>query len=227
MDFITDNYIWIIVAVVIILMTLIGYIAEKTDFGKKEFAKREKKEKQKKSKENKKKAVKEEQPIVEESAETKTMPVEITDATKQEEVTPLENTEVQFGEPLADDMEVSAETSMEAPEITPMEEDLNVPFGESVEVSEPEATVTEDLNAPFGDEVAENAEAESLDSLNHPSSENMELPVEEDLNAPFGDDFTEPSNDDVSLDLPDIDTVKEDVTTNDESKSDDDDIWKF
>ena len=40
MEILMDNYIWIIVIVVIILMTIIGYIAEKTNFGKKEFSKK-------------------------------------------------------------------------------------------------------------------------------------------------------------------------------------------
>lgn len=34
MDFLAQNYIWILVVLVIILMTIIGYVAEKTDFGK-------------------------------------------------------------------------------------------------------------------------------------------------------------------------------------------------
>ena len=40
MEILTDNYIWIIVIVVVILMPIIGYIAEKTNFGKKEFSKK-------------------------------------------------------------------------------------------------------------------------------------------------------------------------------------------
>ena len=35
MDFIVDNYIWFIVIGVVILMAVIGYIADKTDFGRK------------------------------------------------------------------------------------------------------------------------------------------------------------------------------------------------
>lgn len=37
MDFIVDNYFWFIVGGVVILMIIIGYIAEKTDFGRKPF----------------------------------------------------------------------------------------------------------------------------------------------------------------------------------------------
>ncbi len=60
MDFIVDNYVWFIVIVVIILMAVIGYIADKTDFGRKgkdesntEKPKKEKKKKETKPKETK------------------------------------------------------------------------------------------------------------------------------------------------------------------------------
>ena len=68
-----DNYIWAIIIVIAVLMAVVGYIADKTDFGRKEFAKKvvkEKpvKEKVKKEKKSKKsKEVVEELPIVEES----------------------------------------------------------------------------------------------------------------------------------------------------------------
>ena len=39
LDFIADNYVWFIAGGVILLMTIIGYIAEKTDFGKKKTGK--------------------------------------------------------------------------------------------------------------------------------------------------------------------------------------------
>ena len=32
-----DNYIWAIIIVIAILMAVVGYIADKTDFGRKEF----------------------------------------------------------------------------------------------------------------------------------------------------------------------------------------------
>ena len=35
MDFIADNYVWFIVIGIVILMAVIGYIADKTDFGRK------------------------------------------------------------------------------------------------------------------------------------------------------------------------------------------------
>lgn len=57
MDFIVQNYVWFIVGGIIILMAVIGYIADKTDFGRKgkEENKVEKPKKEKKVKEKKEK----------------------------------------------------------------------------------------------------------------------------------------------------------------------------
>lgn len=38
MDFIVDNYFWFIIGGIVILMIIIGFIAEKTDFGRKPFS---------------------------------------------------------------------------------------------------------------------------------------------------------------------------------------------
>lgn len=58
MDFIVDNYVWFIVVGIIILMAVVGYIADKTDFGRKgkdEDTKEKKVEKPKKEKKIKEK----------------------------------------------------------------------------------------------------------------------------------------------------------------------------
>ena len=47
MQFVTDNYIWFLIIGIVILMVVIGYIAEKTDFGHKDVGKKEKKDKKK------------------------------------------------------------------------------------------------------------------------------------------------------------------------------------
>ena len=41
MDFILDNYMWFILGAVVILMTVVGYLAEKTDFASKKHNKKE------------------------------------------------------------------------------------------------------------------------------------------------------------------------------------------
>ena len=51
---------------------------------------------------------------------------------------------------------------------------------------------------------------------------------EEDLNVPFGDNAEISSKEeDFGLNLPDIDSIKEDVSATINSENDDDDIWKF
>lgn len=228
MEFLSANYIWIIVAVVIILMTIIGYIAEKTDFGRKEFEKREKKVKEKKIKE--KKAV-----AIEEPASVTMEDSEITNnvTTGVEPAIIEENSEVKFGEPLADDMEVSSpitltetDDSSESVENleTPLSEDLNAPLEDTKENAENLPTQQEDLNAPFGD----NAVEDSVEDLKQPFSNETPEPMEEDLNVPFGDDVAKTENSEINIDLPDIDSVKEDVSaSNEKNESEDDDIWKF
>ena len=85
MEFITENYIWFIIAGIIILMTIIGYIADKTDFGKK------KPEKKKKEKEPKQK-----DEIVEtdEMADLDEVPVEL----PQDDLDPVETFPADFEE---------------------------------------------------------------------------------------------------------------------------------
>ena len=42
LDFVIENYVWFLVGGIVLLMTLIGYFAEKTQFGKKKSKKQEK-----------------------------------------------------------------------------------------------------------------------------------------------------------------------------------------
>ena len=60
MEFITDNLIWFIIGGIVLLMTIIGFIAEQTDFGRKNFEKKVKTEKPKKVKKEQNKEIKEE-----------------------------------------------------------------------------------------------------------------------------------------------------------------------
>lgn len=250
MEFLRDNYIWMIIIVIVILMTIIGYIAEKTNFGKKEFSKRKKAEK-----EDTKELVKEEIKLPEkekdaDTMELKTEPVLVSEPKKEEGP--------QFDDPITDDMTVFDNTS----EVQESLEDLNVPFGEEVASNSeedlrapldseytdevPTVETSEDLTAPFGDTAVEDLnvplgdaqETESVaadmfpeEDLNVPFGEevaqNSEVISEEDLNVPFGDTESELKKDDFNLDLPDIDSVKDDVNIDANVEDEDDDIWKF
>ena len=47
MEFITDNYIWFIIGGIVFFMAIVGYIADKTDFGRNKVAKEPKEKKEK------------------------------------------------------------------------------------------------------------------------------------------------------------------------------------
>lgn len=47
MGFIQENFVWIVIGVIVILMAIVGYIADKTDFGRKTFDKKVKETKPK------------------------------------------------------------------------------------------------------------------------------------------------------------------------------------
>ena len=101
MDFIVDNYVWFIVVGIIILMAVIGYIADKTDFGRKgkEEATKEKKvekpKKEKKVKEKKEKIKVEAKGINELTQEvTENNKVNVQESNDLNVVEPVQNVQV-------------------------------------------------------------------------------------------------------------------------------------
>ena len=103
-EFFVDNWLWFLLAGTVLLMTLIGYIAEKTDFGRKEI---EKKEKPKKEKKNKKEEIKE----------------QVVEVEKQEVVEP----EVQISLATPIEEQTTQEDNLTMEEV---HEELMVPFGD-------------------------------------------------------------------------------------------------
>ena len=77
MEFILDNYIWFIVGGIIILMAVIGYFAEKTDFGRSKKVEAETEIPKEKSKEKPKEKPKKEKKSKKENAEEKQEKIEI------------------------------------------------------------------------------------------------------------------------------------------------------
>lgn len=127
MDFIIDNYLWFVIGGVALLMIIIGYFAEKTDFGKKPLS-------EKKPKEKVKEAPVETTETVEEEPETNVEPQGIDEMMGE---TVEEGLTVPLDEGL---MEIPAveEGHEELTEMNLPEEDLNVPFGDvEVNVEEP------------------------------------------------------------------------------------------
>lgn len=150
-EILAENSIWFIIGVAIVLMTIIGYIADKTNFGKKEFSKRknEKNSKiQKKTIEELEEEAKKIEPKKEEKetilrekiVEPKEEPrfqkdvekVERRESGNRERVLPREEFPVRNGH-----VEKEVEMRKKIPSKTPepvipkkQEEDLNAPFGD-------------------------------------------------------------------------------------------------
>lgn len=182
-DFLVENYTWFILGGIVILMVLIGYFAEKTQFGKKTPEKTKKsKQSQNASKVNSKK----------EEAKVETQP------------------------------EVPVETVLDSTEEIPPEETIETPSEEMAE--EP----MEDLDSIEIREPEEKGEKMSATENLLKEMETSEVP--EDLYV--GLDGTpnvykpesEPSSEDLDLDLPNIDALKDDM---DDTSLEEDDIWRF
>ena len=212
MEFFVDNWLWFLVAAIVILMTLIGYIAEKTDFGRSDIPKKEKikREKPKKEKVRKEKQPKEE---TQEIYETEAMP------------------EVQ--------MSLATDSILEEPEENEPVEDLNVPFGD---LTFEEPTLNEDSTLGNVEELSDSFADMTFEepTIEAPENQIGETEILEDLSVPFGDtSFSMPISeveevvenepteelklDDINtlnIDLPDLDTI-----VNEEDDSDD--VWKF
>ena len=151
MDFIINNYLWFGIAGVVLLMALIGFLAEKTNF----IVNDNKPKKEKKSKKKEKQA--EEMPVVEETPVMESQePVANPDTTVTEpEVlnfgTGMENQEPELeAAPLTTDMwttpDVEPEVAQpaETPVVTETGEDLTQPFGD-VPV-QPDVTESQEMN---------------------------------------------------------------------------------
>lgn len=138
MDFVIDNYLWFVIGGIVILMIIIGYFAEKTDFGKKPL--REKKPKEE---------IKEFE-TVEKVEETNVDEIDdkgindILEQSREEEMNTLDVAETEDVN-VEDDSDIVSD--MELPE-----EDLNVPFGDTEEKVEEEIVETPDIPEIIEDE---------------------------------------------------------------------------
>jgi hypothetical protein len=237
MDFITDNYVWFIVGGIILVMALIGYIAERTDFGRKESTKKEKKEKIEKT--NKEAVVAPPvQPIEE-------VPV-VTDADN-----------LIFGQDASLNDEVALNPNVDETTVAGINEDLTVPLDPTSDVEAVEETpvideelmaplVSEDLNAPLEEPnetindinlepvATETDSAVETDEVNEIQSNDLfnetpagieevipEEPVALENETSVADDIqVDDDNTKTNIELPNIDTLKE-------NDPDDEDVWKF
>lgn len=204
MEFIMEYQVWFITGGVILFMAFIGYIAEKTDFGRKEFAKKvvEEPKKQKELVEVKKEEVKENIVSAEQTSALEVEPGVVSN----EEIIATEFTETSSMDNWGGDIPTAINVAVE--------EDLTVPLQETsaFEVQEeqmaPELVIEEDLTVPLQETVAfEIQEEQSMptfveNEITNEEVENTETQIKEEA----------------SLELPVIETVVEEQ---------EDDIWKF
>ena len=137
-DFVIDNYIWFAIGAIAILMIIIGFIAEKTDFGRKPFG-------NKKSEDGT------------ESNDTEVAPIEeVTgnDVAGSDEVIELDTNDDTTDLSFEDQQDVNNEDVVNLPDEDENnnEEDLNVPLGDQEIV---ETTVDDNVSIPEEEEASE------------------------------------------------------------------------
>lgn len=223
LSFINANYIWIVIIAIIILLALIGYIAEKQGFGKKE-------EKKQDNIVNDKKKV--EPTLVEENLNSIGDNSEIVENTNLEDNTLIsDNIKNDTLNETKEEPLLESENTINNEE---KEESIN-----NEEIKEEKENI-DDSKDSDNTEVKEDSKTEENSKSNEVQEEN-DINKEEELYAPFGNqefkkeedsnlnidkDFNkllenvEDSTDETDVELPKIES-----TTKDELE--DDDIWRF
>lgn len=209
MEFFVKNWFWFLVGGVIILMTLIGYIAEKTDFGRKDIPKTAKKQKTNKKEKKELKTnpqltdtleLEESKPEVQMSLATDSILTEPVDENlENDNIETLEDLNVPFGdvnfeEPIGEAEEVTENLNVES----------NDKFNSAVQEEPVNEVIMEDLNVPFGDISFEETNDTIEELVADEPAEELKL---QDVSTP-------------DIELPDLDSI---VTAED----DNDDVWKF
>lgn len=168
MEFFVENWLWFLVGGIVILMTIIGYIAEKTDFGRKDIQKKEKKKEKTEVLESE---IKEEsEPVVEKEVEPDVQIALATDSILEEP------------ELLEPELQSDNSSTEEIPE------ELKVPFGD-VSFDEPIDNMTDKFNSidPFVDEVVEEEPQEEVKAETIETPE-IELPDLESIVSDSNDE---------------------------------------
>ena len=229
MQFIVDNYIWFIVGGVVLLMAIIGFFADRTDFGRKEFQKRlkEPKEKNKDTKKETSKKGKVEEVIKEE------IPIRIPDDALVDDVVNEENDNL-----ITEDLFQVLPTETTHESIAIDNNDLYKPLQSDEQVNH------EDLYKPLQSDEQVNHEdlykpLQSDEQVNH---EDLYKPLQsdeqvnhEDLYQPLQSDEQVSYSNDLFKPLEDTSKSTSNETDNNFVQSDDmnntvdseEDIWKF
>lgn len=199
MEFIIENYIWFIIGGIVILMTIIGYIADKTNFTKKE----ENKEKIKHSKKNKVEKIEE-------------LP-------KQEPV--KETSEID----LMEDFNMDTEPAFETDEPKVDDEILNNVVESSQELDEVVESTKEEPVELEKTEINDEAEEVLSETLEKIDEEPKEDIIEEDLYVGLDGtpnaykETLEEDSENLEIELPSISSLDSELR----EETDEDDVWKF
>ena len=209
MQFIVDNYIWFIVGGVVLLMAIIGFFADRTDFGRKEFQKRLKEPKEK-NKDSKKETSK--------KGKVEEVPIRIPDDALVDDVVNEENDNL-----ITEDLFQVLPTETTHESIAIDNNDLYKPLQSDEQVNH------EDLYKPLQSDEQVNHEdlykpLQSDEQVNH---EDLYQPLQSDEQVSYSNDLFKP--------LEDTSESTSNETDNNFVQSDDmnntvdseEDIWKF
>ncbi len=236
-DFIVANPIWVIVGIVLIIMLIVGYIADKTDFGHK-------------------KSTDKKQPVQNDTVDLDNLKGKTLSDIVKDPNAPVNEigTTDDLNAPFGDTPKTNVYSG---------NEDLNVPFGDDANnitgssVTNSTMNIAEDLNAPFGDPMQTPYEPNTVQAAPVQSVEQVATPVEPTLVEPIVPETVEPTvtepvseepkvNDTSIFDVapqgeanetstyeenlvPEVITEQLDTSdsSNTSSVSSEDDIWKF
>lgn len=208
MDFLSEYYLWFVIGGIILLMALIGYIADKTDFGRKDItAKKSKKEKDKPNKKSEVNVVEPDKNVelVSEVAPTITQPV--TDVMPE-------------SEPIADDSQSPIDIADIDPFVMPDNNDVQLDNNASLTVNE-NTTEDEDIEIKEVTDDSTFAFNNDLSSFAAIDTVNPIAPADAiDNNIP------EVVSEDNVIDTPN-NVIDELPKESQDTQETEDDIWKF
>ncbi len=212
MDFIMENYIWFSIAGVLILMAILGYIAEKTNFGKGNQVKKEEKK------------VKKEEVVIEQP----TQEVSEVDLFNDMNVMPMDvNLPVADTNPVAsmnEDLYAGLENYAPlTPEVAEEQTDINQDLYKKLEVVDLEK---------------QQAEAQNLDELSQPLEPIAPVAAEQPTEIQEVEEQVEAVNEVEQTEIKDIETTTPDIFTNtvetpaEETQTapvetEEENVWKF
>lgn len=268
LEFITENLVWVVIVGIVIIMTFIGYLAEKTDFGRKSIEKRELRAKKKVEEREKEKQEKIEKEIQKEKelAEKRVNQVGKFEEEPKKKKDKKKGKKEETVEPILPEnpipMPVELEIMPLEPETMPSVElatvgqetieDLSVPLGHPVVPTIPaieDTIIPVEVFDPIASDIPVLPEASipvPLEPEVNPSIEPNPIAVEHQPIAPSTPVTVEPvevmeinpaiESEEIPQDistimpgntpLPDITTLQNTVT-NDEEVLEEDDVWKF